>query len=514
MGSSKAPSEQKKKTKSSSKSSAKATTKTPVTKSPQNFKSSEFVGESDNENDEPMGTNSSSDSDDDSLPSNPAVKSTPKSKSKSNSKAAENSDSSEAESSEESESGSGSEEEESEEESESNANAKESAVPPPSKKDARTVSLKVAPFKAPPGFEKTSSKNSSKASQLFNKSNLEGKEIWYITAPASVPIASVKEIALRDAKLGKAVFSQGGNDYGFVHDPLEDKTYTKILLPNSSKDGYSIEKKPVDQIYHMQQVVNLFKENSSQATVPAKRPVRQQPKGLKARYQPIGFASAPGIIGSDEDESDSEERAPKFQKIAISEDEASDVEMEDAPPASTPAKKSKSDKSKKPQKDSEEGADRSSKKKHKDSGDKKKKHKSSLTSTSPEIQKLKKLKKQTATELANQSMPVRLRAKSPSDSDPETTTNTRASQHSILPPSKALKSSSNSDINLSKSQQSPSNSTTKTQSVNPENTKMKATGAAGTEGSGMASTKDEERREKRAQKEAKKRRLESRTDNF
>lgn len=163
----------------------------------------------------------------------------------------------------------------------------------------------------------------------------------------------------------------------------------------------------MDQIYHMQQVVNLSKENSSQATVPAKRPVRQQPKGLKARYQPIGFASAPGIIGSDEDESESEERAPKFQKIAMSEDEASDVEMEDAPPV----KKSKSDKSKKSHKDSEESADRSSKKKHKDSGDKKKKHKSLFPSTSIGSQELKTLKKQTTIELVDQPMPLRQRVK-------------------------------------------------------------------------------------------------------
>ncbi|KAK8910107.1 hypothetical protein ACHAPC_005472 [Botrytis cinerea] len=389
--------------KSSSKSSAKATTKTPIIKSPQDFKSSEFVGESDNENEEPKGGNSESDSDNDSLPSDPAVKST--SKSKSNGKAAESSDSSEAESSEESDSESGSDEKESEDES--SANAKKSVAPPSSKKDARTVSMKVAPFKPPPGFEKSSSKNSSKTPQLFSKSNLEGKEVWYITAPASVPLASVTEMSLRDAKLGKAVFSQNGNDYGFVHDPLDDKAYTKILLPSNSKDGYSIEKKSVDQIYHMQQIVNLSKENSNQATVPAKRPVRQQPKGLKARYQPIGFASAPGVIGSDEDESESEERAPKFRKIATSEDEASDVEMEDAPPA----KKSKSDKSKKSQKGSEESADRSSKKKNKDSGDKKKKHKSLLPSTSIGSQELKTLKKQIATEPVDQSMPLRQRVK-------------------------------------------------------------------------------------------------------
>ncbi|TGO74002.1 hypothetical protein BELL_0316g00110 [Botrytis elliptica] len=462
-------SERKKKadsSKSSSKSSAKTATKTPIVKSPQDFKSSEFVGESDNENDEPKGNKSESDSDNDSLPSNPAVKSTSKSKSKSNSKAAESSDSSEAESSEESESESGSDEKESEDES--SANAKKSVVPSSSKKDAKTVSMKVAPFKPPPGFEKSSSKNSSKAPQLFSKSNLEGKEIWYITAPASVPIASVTEMSLRDAKLGKAVFSQNGNDYGFVHDPLDDKTYTKILLPSNSKDGYSIEKKSVDQIYHMQQVVNLSKENSSQATVPAKRPVRQQPKGLKARYQPIGFSSAPGIIGSDEDESESEERAPKFQKIAMSEDEASDVEMEDAPPV----KKSKSDKSKKSHKDSEESADRSSKKKHKDSGDKKKKHK---------------------------------------NSGPEITTNTRASPLHILPSGKA---SSSPSKDISQSRPAMLGSTVEPLSSHPESTRKKVTATFVVEDSGMPNTKDEPKREKKAQMEAKKRRLESRTDNF
>ncbi|QSZ31464.1 hypothetical protein DSL72_001029 [Monilinia vaccinii-corymbosi] len=508
MVSSKATSRQLKEKKKSSKSSSKPTTKTKVTTSPQNFKSTEFVAESDDEKDEPKEANPSFDSDNDSLPSNPAVKSTFKSKSKSNGKAAESSDSSEAESGEESESGSGSDEEEgegSDEESESNANGNKSAAPLPSKKNAKTVSLKVAPFKPPPGFEKSSSKNSSEALQLFSESYLEGKEIWYITAPASVPINSVKEISLQDAKLGKAVFSQEGNDYGFVHDTLEDKTYTKILLPCNYKDGYSIEKKPIDRIYRIQQVINLSKNTSSQATVPAKRPVRQQPKGLKARYQPIGFASAPGIIGPDDDESDSEERAPKFQKIAMSEDEASDVEMEEAPPASIPAKKSKSDKSKKSEKDSREGVDQSSKKKHKDSGDKKKRHKSSFTPTSHETQELKNLKKQAVTELANQSIPLRLRANSPSDSDPETTTNTRASQLSILPPSKAFKSS-NSDTALSRTHPTTSNSTTNT-------TKKKATGVVGTQDPGTKS-KDEARREKKAQKEAKRRRLESRTDNF
>ena len=60
-----------------------------------------------------------------------------------------------------------------------------------------------------------------------------------------MPLASVKEMSLQDARSGKAVFSQDGNDYGFVHDAVEDKTYTKILLPSNSKNGYSIGKLPL-----------------------------------------------------------------------------------------------------------------------------------------------------------------------------------------------------------------------------------------------------------------------------
>lgn len=191
----------------------------------------------------------------------------------------------------------------------------------------------------------------------------------------------------------------------------------------------------MDQIYHMQQVVDLSKDSSSRATVPAKRPVRQQPKGLKARYQPIGFASAPGIIGSD-DESETEERAPKFQKIAMSEDETSDVEMEDAPPAPTPARKSKSDKSKKSE----------------DSGNKKKKQKSLLTPASSKIQELNEMKKQTAIEPQNYPMPLRLRTTSLSEPGPQRKTNSRTSQPPMLPPSKALNSSTNSDTIFSQSQ--------------------------------------------------------------
>jgi len=95
-----------------------------------------------------------------------------------------------------------------------------------------------APFKPPLGFENSSIEDSSRVSKLFKKSNLEGKQIWYITAPASVSISSIEQISLQDIKEGKPILSHGGNNYGLSQDIAVDKTYTKILAPNESNDGY------------------------------------------------------------------------------------------------------------------------------------------------------------------------------------------------------------------------------------------------------------------------------------
>jgi hypothetical protein len=78
-----------------------------------------------------------------------------------------------------------------------------------------------------------------KFAQMFKKSSLEGKQIWYFTAPASLPISSIGQVSLRDARTSKAIVSHKGNEYGFIQDSAEDKTYTKIMVPHGS-DGYRI----------------------------------------------------------------------------------------------------------------------------------------------------------------------------------------------------------------------------------------------------------------------------------
>jgi hypothetical protein len=115
--------------------------------------------------------------------------------------------------------------------------------------DARTqvqpTSVAPVPVYHPPtGFEKVAANEDarSKVEQVFGSSNMTGKQLWYITAPASVPISAVKQVSLENVHQGKSVLSLNGQEYGFVQDQTKDKGYTKIMVPNEKGTMYRIGK--------------------------------------------------------------------------------------------------------------------------------------------------------------------------------------------------------------------------------------------------------------------------------
>lgn len=106
-------------------------------------------------------------------------------------------------------------------------------------KDPKTVSFtKPEPFIPPSGFKLQSIRDTTKASQLLNKSNLKGKQIWYITAPASVSMEAIETMSWPGDVQKNAVISFNGKNYGFVQGTAEAKASTKFMVPNSSDDGY------------------------------------------------------------------------------------------------------------------------------------------------------------------------------------------------------------------------------------------------------------------------------------
>jgi hypothetical protein len=106
---------------------------------------------------------------------------------------------------------------------------------------AKEVSFeRPATYTPPSGFEVASIDDAQRVSHLLKDSNLRGKEIWYITAPASVSLSSVEELSLLNIQERKEILSHNGDAYAFVPDASEAKSYTKVMVPNSSDDSYHI----------------------------------------------------------------------------------------------------------------------------------------------------------------------------------------------------------------------------------------------------------------------------------
>lgn len=100
-----------------------------------------------------------------------------------------------------------------------------------------TVELRrVQPYVPPKGFAAipTPLNNSSQAVKIFE--DLEGKQIWHITAPASVSLNSMKEVTLDNVSKGDAVLSYEGIDYGFSALGKNETAAREVLVPRQS--GY------------------------------------------------------------------------------------------------------------------------------------------------------------------------------------------------------------------------------------------------------------------------------------
>ena len=105
--------------------------------------------------------------------------------------------------------------------------------------ETKIVSVEKSPAYSPPsGFKAASIDEAPRVSQLLTGSNLEGKEIWYITAPALVPLSSIEGLSLQAIKEREQIASHDGDGYAFVPDANEANRFTKVMVPNSSNDGY------------------------------------------------------------------------------------------------------------------------------------------------------------------------------------------------------------------------------------------------------------------------------------
>lgn len=141
-------------------------------------------------------------------------------------------------------------ESDSDSESESDSSSEEEAAKPaakPTKAAAskpQEVELRAAkPYAPPKGYILVSEKDrtTSKAAKIFD--NLQGKQVWHITAPAGVSLKELESISMEKAMKGDSVLSQKGAHYGFSATEKSEDGPREVLVPQ--KNGYSAGMSPI-----------------------------------------------------------------------------------------------------------------------------------------------------------------------------------------------------------------------------------------------------------------------------
>ncbi len=200
-----------------------------------------------------------------------------------------------------------------ESESESESDKASSTSRPNGRQDTVLVPQRtIPPYEPPQDFEAASItfEPSSHMDGIFAPMNLEGKQIWHITTPASVPITSVHDIPMQKTQDGSSILSYKGTDYGLVPDTADSiSSEPALLFPSSPGNEYRSTTIPISSTLHLRQLLNLpsHKADASHITP---RPRNEQPEGLKMRFQPFGLSSS----SESDEEAEILKVVPQFRK--------------------------------------------------------------------------------------------------------------------------------------------------------------------------------------------------------
>lgn len=154
----------------------------------------------------------------------------------------ESDDSNEEESSDEDQSGTDSSDEEADESMQIAERAQASEV--------------ALPQLLPPDFELRKSdqqSNGQDVARVCSEAHLEGKQLWYFTLPANVPVSVVEnlEFPMDASQQGGSILSHNGEDYGISFDSTPPVKSIQILIPSTDGSTYQPCKKAqqnVDQL--------------------------------------------------------------------------------------------------------------------------------------------------------------------------------------------------------------------------------------------------------------------------
>ncbi|KAL4751603.1 hypothetical protein BDW72DRAFT_90646 [Aspergillus terricola var. indicus] len=236
-------------------------------------------------------------------------------------------------------------------------------------------------YKLPFGFKSAKNQPSSTVTTSA-LSNLAGKQVFHITAPAFLPLSKVKEVSLAGALKGEPIIKHGGVNYGIPADSLTHAqagaSGQSLFLYDAKTQSYYSTATNIPT-YRIQEMVELpggaeLEEATVRSAKAMEKPPRKQPKHLKMRFRPVGSGDAPPeTLGSSSEESEGEGHTMKVPQGLEKEKERKrkhqQTEGDVGQAAGLPRKKSKKHSS-----DVEAGEEKSKKSKDRD-GKKRKKEK-------------------------------------------------------------------------------------------------------------------------------------------
>ena len=179
-------------------------------------------------------------------------------------------------------------------------------------------------YEPPTGFKSTSISlhPASKLSEVLAPSYLQGKQLWHITAPESVPISLIKEVSTENIGNGSSILEHRGAKYGLVPESeFEQASGRSLLLPSTQTNNYRHSKTTFTRKLHLQQLVSLpnrafdpsaHPNRSASASDAYRMTPRQQPEGLRMRYRPFGVSDDSDLESTPEPS----QKAPEFRTPA------------------------------------------------------------------------------------------------------------------------------------------------------------------------------------------------------
>lgn len=176
-----------------------------------------------------------------------------------------------------------------------------------------TVQIAPKPFKAPHGYEPvilSASDFASDSASLFE--NLQGKQIWHISAPDSVSIETIKKLDIQAALQGQPILTRDGVDYNMYPTLASNDV---LLLPGGKDSIYEQSEMTIARSFHLRQMTSKPTQKTKDdeetpliftATAEGKAPTpRKKLETFKMRYTPFGVPPAP-LVADDEDDGDVE----------------------------------------------------------------------------------------------------------------------------------------------------------------------------------------------------------------